>query len=206
MATLSVGGTTIFDGSALQSGVTGTIGTGVTFPTGHILQVVHNYIDDTHTSTDTDFVWDDTYTNVVAKGTNSSYVLMFDGNYTAEGGTNEGDSILGFGFAVDPAGGTTWTDFGGGTNTGYETNRKFFSSRLDNTGSNSFDGFYLNSFNGQGKYTSSVAAGVTLRFGIRYFGYGTFNYTINTNISGPSGSAKYYGNSATAITILEVAA
>ena len=40
MATLSVGGTTVFDGSALQSGVTGTIGTGVTFPTGHILQSV----------------------------------------------------------------------------------------------------------------------------------------------------------------------
>jgi hypothetical protein len=36
MATLSVGGTTVFDGSALQSGVTGTIGTGVTFPTGHM--------------------------------------------------------------------------------------------------------------------------------------------------------------------------
>ena len=41
MATLSVGGTTIFDGSALQSAVTGTIGTGVTFPAGHVLQVKH---------------------------------------------------------------------------------------------------------------------------------------------------------------------
>jgi hypothetical protein len=38
MATLSVGGTTIFDGSALQSGVTGALTTGVTFPAGHIIQ------------------------------------------------------------------------------------------------------------------------------------------------------------------------
>ena len=38
MATLSVGGTTVFDGSALQSGVTGALTTGVSFPAGHIIQ------------------------------------------------------------------------------------------------------------------------------------------------------------------------
>ena len=36
MATLSVGGTTVFDGSALQSGV--TIASGTTFPAGHLIQ------------------------------------------------------------------------------------------------------------------------------------------------------------------------
>jgi hypothetical protein len=44
MATLSVGGTTVFDGAALQSGVTGspalTLTTAATFPAGHIVQVV----------------------------------------------------------------------------------------------------------------------------------------------------------------------
>ena len=44
MATLSVGGTTVFDGSALQSGVTGALTTGVTFPAGHILQVKYKQI------------------------------------------------------------------------------------------------------------------------------------------------------------------
>jgi len=36
MATLSVGGTTVFDGSALQSGVTGDVSGVTTFPTGHM--------------------------------------------------------------------------------------------------------------------------------------------------------------------------
>ena len=45
MATLSVGGTAVFDEAVLQSGVTGTgitsgtITSGVTFPAGHIIQV-----------------------------------------------------------------------------------------------------------------------------------------------------------------------
>ena len=46
MATLSVGGTTVFDGSALQSGVTGspvlTLPSTTTFPDGHVVQVVTN--------------------------------------------------------------------------------------------------------------------------------------------------------------------
>ena len=46
MATLSVGGTTVFDGAVLQSGVTGTgitsgtITSGVTFPAGHVIQTI----------------------------------------------------------------------------------------------------------------------------------------------------------------------
>ena len=39
MATLAVGGTTVFDGAALQSGVTGTLGSGITFPAGHVIRV-----------------------------------------------------------------------------------------------------------------------------------------------------------------------
>ena len=50
---------------SIASAVTGTLGSGITFPTGHVLQAVHKYITDTHTSTTTDFVWDDTYTDVI---------------------------------------------------------------------------------------------------------------------------------------------
>lgn len=197
-------------GNTTLAGTANALGTithtGTTWPSGHILQAVHNYINDTHSSTTTDFVWDDSYTNVTAKAANSSYILLFNGNYTPSDGTNEGDSIMGFGFAVDPAGGTSWTYFGGGTNTSHTSNIKFFTSRLDNAGGGSFDGYYLNNFNGHGKYTSSVAAGVTLRFAIRYLAYGNFTYNINKNLSAETGASTYNGNSATAITVLEVAA
>ena len=39
MATLSVGGTTVFDGSALQSGVTGDVSGVTIFPAGHVVQI-----------------------------------------------------------------------------------------------------------------------------------------------------------------------
>ena len=40
MATLSVGGTTVFDGSALQSGVTGDVSGVTIFPAGHVIQTI----------------------------------------------------------------------------------------------------------------------------------------------------------------------
>ena len=45
MATLSVGGNTVFDGATLQSGVTGSPAlnlSNATFPAGHVLQTVHS--------------------------------------------------------------------------------------------------------------------------------------------------------------------
>jgi hypothetical protein len=47
MATLSVGGTTVFDGATLQSGA---VLTSATFPTGHVIQMKHkrHYVDGHH--------------------------------------------------------------------------------------------------------------------------------------------------------------
>jgi hypothetical protein len=77
MATLSVGGTTIFDGSALQSGVTGTLTTGVTFPAGHTLQVVSYYTDTqgSQTITTSDTVVNSMTIDVTPKGTNSDFLI-----------------------------------------------------------------------------------------------------------------------------------
>ena len=50
MATLAVGGTTVFDGSALQSGVTGDISGVTTFPAGHVLNIKHEQVSGTTAS------------------------------------------------------------------------------------------------------------------------------------------------------------
>ena len=50
MATLAVGGTTVFDGATLQSGA---VLTSATFPVGHILQVKSTFETDRNSSTDT---------------------------------------------------------------------------------------------------------------------------------------------------------
>jgi hypothetical protein len=49
MATLAVGGTTVFDGATLQSGA---VLTSATFPVGHILQVKSTFVTDRNSSTD----------------------------------------------------------------------------------------------------------------------------------------------------------
>ena len=49
MATLSVGGTTVFDGAVLQSGV--TVASGTTFPAGHVVQTVSTVYHDAGSST-----------------------------------------------------------------------------------------------------------------------------------------------------------
>ena len=49
MATLAVGGTTVFDGATLQSGV--SFSSGTTFPAGHIIQVVQTVKTDTWSTT-----------------------------------------------------------------------------------------------------------------------------------------------------------
>ena len=51
MATLSVGGTTVFDGSALQSGVTGDVSGVTIFPAGHVVQTVSTVYHDAGSST-----------------------------------------------------------------------------------------------------------------------------------------------------------
>lgn len=185
----------------------GTIGDSATFPAGTVLQVKNKYVTDTHTSNSSDFVWDDTYLDVTAKADNSKYLVIFSGNGTPDGGTNEGDSIEGFGFAVDPAGGTSWTYFGGGTNTTHTTNTKFFLTRFDQSGSSlNRDVYYHNLFSGIGEYTSSVNAGTTLRFAIRYFHYyhATLHPNITINSSFATGSESYHGNLATSYSVFEI--
>ena len=176
-------------------------------PEGTVLQVKNKYITDTHTTSTADFVWDDTYLDVIAKANNSKYLVIFSGNGTPDNGANEGDGIEGFGFAVDPAGGTSWTYFGGGTNTTNTTNTKFFTTRFDQSGGSiNRDAYYHVLFSGIGEYTSSVNAGTTLRFGIRYFHYSSGNHPdIKINENGdPSGTDPYSGNLATSYSVFEI--
>ena len=59
MATLTLGGKTVLtqtgsDEPVLSSNLTGTLGSGITFPAGHILQVQSTVVTDRNSSTDTD--------------------------------------------------------------------------------------------------------------------------------------------------------
>ena len=95
MATLSVGGTTVFDGAELQSGVTGspvlTLPSTTTFPAGHVLQIQTSHLKDLwgYTNTTT-WDWgtastradqshgsiiDDLSLTLTAKGTNSDFYI-----------------------------------------------------------------------------------------------------------------------------------
>ena len=58
--TLSGDTATLGSGATIGSAVTGTLGTGVTFPTGHILQVVNN-------STTSDITLGTSYTSLISK-------------------------------------------------------------------------------------------------------------------------------------------
>ena len=62
------------------------------------------------------FMPDESYVNITAKKANSKYLVQFDGNASASNDTTYGDWIGGWGFVVDPAGGTSWTQIGSGTN------------------------------------------------------------------------------------------
>jgi len=73
MATLSVGGTTVFDGSALQSGVT--------FPAGHVIQTVSNQVTASSTARTVN-----SFAKVVRA---SDSALVFTGQITNVGASNK---------------------------------------------------------------------------------------------------------------------
>ena len=111
MATLSVGGTTVFDGAVLQSGVTGTgitsgtITSGVTFPSGHIIQVQGTHNDynwgSWGHSTETHCGWADVI--LTTRGTNSNFWVT--GRINADN-TTTGPFGIGIGFRYQPTGGS----------------------------------------------------------------------------------------------------
>jgi hypothetical protein len=149
------------------------------------------------------------YVNVTAVRSNSKYFCMFDGNSSTSADSTLGDWIGGFGFVVDPAGGTSWTQFASGTNTSNTNNIKFFSARADASGAGN-DTWWSMQLCGNAMYTSTAAAGATLRFAIEYFHY---DYTTHETLyinrrstsSAQAGNASYQGGLATSLTVWEIA-
>ena len=153
------------------------------------------------------FIPDESYVNITAKKANSKYLVQFDGNASASNDTTYGDWIGGWGFVVDPAGGTSWTQIGSGTNPSNLNNIKFYSSRSDASGQGN-DGYHSIQLCGNYLYTSTASAGTTLRFAIEYFHYDNSDHAtfyINKKSSGTSGTATYQGGMATTISVQEIA-
>ena len=150
------------------------------------------------------------YVNVTAIRSNSKYFCMFDGNAGCSAdSTALGDWIGGWGFVVDPAGGTSWTQFGSGTNTSNTNNVKFFSARADASGGGN-DTWWSMQLCGNAMYTSTAAAGATLRFAIEYFHYdGVHHETMyinrRTTSGAQAGNSAYQGGLATSLTVWEIA-
>jgi hypothetical protein len=149
------------------------------------------------------------HTDITAKGNNSKFLVMFDGNIgTTNDGTNgTGDWIGGIGLVVDPAGGTSWTQIGSGTNTANTTNIKFFHTRGNATATGN-DPYFHKQMSHNTMYTSSVSSGTTLRFGAEYFHYDTAIHNaviINRTPSNADANNTYNGGNATTITVMEIA-
>jgi hypothetical protein len=154
------------------------------------------------------FVPSQSYVNITAKKSNSKYLIQFDGNASASTETSYGDWIVAWGFIVDPAGGTSWTQIGSGTNVSNSNNVKFYASRADASGGGN-DGWHSMQLCGNYLYTSTVSAGTTLRFAIEYFHYDasaheTMYINRRTSDSG-GGNAAYQGGMATTISVQEIA-
>ena len=149
------------------------------------------------------------YVNITALRANSKYLCIFDGNLSVSTDVLLGDGINGFGFLVDPAGGTSWTQFASGSNSSNANNIKFFATRLSPTGGGN-DSYFSLALNGNAMFTSSAAAGATLRFAIEYFHYDNGNHQtlyINRrpNSSAQAGNAAFQGGLATTLTVWEIA-
>lgn len=150
-----------------------------------------------------------TYVNVTAIRSNSKYFCMFDGNASCSAETAVGDWIGAWGFVVDPAGGTSWTPLGSGTNTSNTNNVKFFASRADASGAGN-DNWWSMQLCGNAMYTSTAAAGASLRFAIEYFhydgaGHETMYINRRANSGGQAGNSPYQGGLATSLTVWEIA-
>ena len=167
-------------------------------------------------SSDFSFIPSASYVNITALANNSKYMIMFNGNMTAVPGSSYSlsDWIGGFGFVVDPAGGTSWTPIGGGVNSTAANNVKYFSSRtVPSAETSGNDGYWKQVIGGNFLYTSSVNAGTTLRFAIEYFSYDNSYHDsmmINRSNSGGSsssgGNRAYQGSNATTLTVMEIKA
>ena len=149
------------------------------------------------------------YVNITALKANSKYLCIFDGNVSVSNNTTAGDGVNGFGFLVDPAGGTSWTQFASGLNSTNADNIKFFISRLSPTGGGN-DSYFSLALNGNAMFTSSAAAGATLRFAIEYFhyyhaGHQTMYINRRANSSSLSGDSTFQGGLATTLTVWEIA-
>ena len=159
--------------------------------------------------TDFSVVPSEFYVNITALRANSKYLCIFDGNVSASTNVTLGDGINGFGFLVDPAGGTSWTQFGSGSNSSNADNIKFFATRLSPTGGGN-DSYFSLALNGNAMFTSSAAAGATLRFAIEYFHYDNSNHQtlyINRrhNSGAQAGNSSFQSGLATTLTVWEIA-
>ena len=160
-------------------------------------------------TTDFTVVPSEFYVNITALRANSKYLCIFDGNVSVSNDGILGDGINGFGFLVDPAGGTSWTQFGSGSNSSNTNNIKFFATRLSPTGGGD-DSYFSLALNGNAMFTSSAAAGATLRFAIEYFHYDNVHHQtlyINrrANSGANAGNSVFQGGLATTLTVWEIA-
>jgi hypothetical protein len=151
-----------------------------------------------------------TYVNITSKLANSKFLIIGDGNLSASNDSALADWIGAYGIVVDPAGGTSWTRIGSGLQGGSSNpnNKKFFVSRASpNTSGN--DAYYVMPMSINHMYSSSVGAGVTLRFAIEYFHYygatHTTLYINRTPQNDTTNAYSYTGGLATTITVMELA-
>ena len=158
-----------------------------------------------------------TYVNVTAKRNNSKYLVTFQGNVsTLRGVSNsQSDGINGFGFVLDPAGGTSFTGISGSANAANSTNTKFFQSRASTyLVAGGGDAYWKMLISGSTIYTSTKTAGSSLRFAIEYFHYDNtshdtmyINRAESASQSGTvGGNQAYSSGNASNITVMEIAA
>ena len=230
IAGLSVGGlgagvvntATLADGAATQAKRT--------FASGEVIQTISNTFNTeysfgtgdgsgqaTNLSHGFSVIPSATYVNVTAKGNNSKYLVLFQGNVATEGGSGSGqsDGINGFGFVWDPAGGTSFTGISGSANNTNSTNTKFFQGRASTyPQSGASDTYWKMILSGSTVYTSSKAAGSSLRFAIEYFHYDNaahptmyINRAESSNqTAAGAGNNAYSSGNASNVTVMEIAA
>lgn len=207
----------------ILSGDTGVPASGM--PAGSVIQVqsvnwntVLNYSASDGTGQTLTTGWSviptNNFVNLTTKVANSKLMLTIDGNMAPGNGNNYSDWIGGWGFVVDPAGGTNWTRVGSGQNSANTTNVKFFSSRAGTYQTNpGTDPYWIMPVCGNYLYSPSVAAGTTVRAAIEYFHYRNAtthaNLLINNNYSNSgsvnTGNETYHGAFATTLTVMEIA-